>query len=368
MILTQTLESAYLDIARQRRHVSQKAGTVEWECPSNIALIKYWGKYDKQLPLNPSLSFTLSKSVTRTSVDYTHANDLPFSLEFRLNGAIHKPFSNRIIRFFKDIAPYLPFVQNTQFVINSANNFPSSAGIASSASSYGALALSLCSIEKQMYKTDDHQDEFLRKASFMARQGSGSASRSVYGGYALWGRAPKMEQSIDEAAIPLSVRINPVFQSYRDAILIVNSGEKAVSSSEGHKLMIDHPYSAARVIQAGSNLSRLFGALEKGDSETFAEIVENEALSLHALMISSRPGIILMKPETLEIIDHIRNFRKESGLPIAFTLDAGPNVHLLYPAFCENEVGAFIHNRLMSSCENGQVIYDEIGKGPLQIR
>ncbi len=367
MIVTQTLESAYLEIAQQRRHVAQNSGTTEWECPSNIALIKYWGKHEKQLPINPSLSFTLSKSITHTRVEFSYAKGQAFSMEFQLNGTIHKPFAHRVFRYFKYVSQFHPFIHNTRFVINSSNNFPSSAGIASSASSYGALALALCSIEKQIYKTEDPQDEFLRKASFMARLGSGSASRSIYGGYVLWGRTHEMEQSGDEAATPLSDDIHSLFGSYQDAILVVNSGAKAVSSSEGHKLMTDHPYTSARIVQAGTNLSRLFGILRTGDVPAFAEIIENEALSLHALMISSNPGIILMKPETLLIIERIRNFRRDSQIPIAFTLDAGPNVHLLYPEYCRNEVDAFINNELMTLCEEGRVIYDGIGKGPLQI-
>lgn len=367
MILTQTLESAYLEIAQQRHHVTENSGTLTWECPSNIALIKYWGKHEKQLPINPSLSFTLSKSVTRTQIDFSYAKDQTFELEFQLNGTIHKPFTHRILRYFKYVTRFLPFIQNTRFVINSSNNFPSSAGIASSASSYGALALALCSIEKQIYKTDDPLEEFLRKASFMARLGSGSASRSVYGGYVLWGRTHEMEQSGDEAATPLSEDIHSIFRTYQDTILVVNSGEKVVSSSEGHKLMNDHPYTSARIVQAGTNLSRLLGVLRTGDISAFAEIIENEALSLHALMISSNPGIILMKPETLRIIESIRNFRQDSLLPIAFTLDAGPNVHLLYPEYCKNEMEAFINNQLMALCEEGRIIYDRIGKGPLQM-
>jgi diphosphomevalonate decarboxylase len=367
MILTQTLESAYLEMAQKRRHVAQNSGTIEWECPSNIALIKYWGKHEKQLPINPSLSFTLSKSVTRTRIEFSYAKDQDFALEFQLNGTIHKPFAHRILRYFKYISQFLPFIQNARFVINSSNNFPSSAGIASSASSYGALALALCTIEKQIYRIEDPRDEFLRKASFMARLGSGSASRSVYGGYVLWGRTHEMKQSGDEAATPLSEDIHPIFRTYRDTILVVNSGAKAISSSEGHKLMNDHPYTSARIVQAGTNLSRLFEILRTGDIFAFAEIIENEALSLHALMISSNPGIILLKPETLRIIESIRNFRQESQLPIAFTLDAGPNVHLIHPDYCSNEVEDFINNELRALCEEGRIIYDGIGKGPLQI-
>lgn len=364
MMISETLESAYLDIASQRPAVNAHSGYVAWECPSNIALVKYWGKYEKQLPLNPSLSLTLTNSKTNTSVEYSYANNQRFSLEFYLNGSLNKPFANRMTRYFKYISQFLPFVSNTRFVVHSSNNFPASAGIASSASSYGALALSLCSIEEKVYCLAETKEAFLKKASFMARLGSGSASRSVYGGFVLWGRTPEIEQSGDEAAAPLLSEISPVFQTLRDTILVVNSGAKKVSSSEGHKLMNFHPYTPARLIQARTHMSRIFEVLKTGDVSGFIELVENEALSLHALMISSDPGVILLKPETLRIIEEVRDFRQEGGLPVSFTLDAGPNVHLLYPASCQEQIHEFIRIKLMPLCENGQIIHDYRGNGP----
>lgn len=364
MIITKTLESAYLDIANQRPAAHRNSGFVKWQCPSNIALVKYWGKHEKQLPINPSLSLTLSSSVTHTTIEYSYESSPNFSLEFYLNGSSNKPFANRMTRYFKNVSQFLPFVSNTRFIVRSSNNFPSSAGIASSASSYGALALSLCSIEKEVYSLEETKEAFLRKASFLARLGSGSASRSVYGGFVLWGRTPEIEQSGDEEAVPLLSEISPVFQTLRDTILVVNSGAKKVSSSEGHKLMNFHPYTPARIIQARDNISRIIMILKTGNLPGFVELVENEALSLHALMISSNPGVILLKPESLRIIEEIRDFRQESGLPVSFTLDAGPNVHLLYPAFCQDQIHEFIRNKLMPLCENGQVIHDYRGNGP----
>lgn len=364
MMITKTLESAYLDTANQRPAASVNSGLVTWECPSNIALIKYWGKHEKQLPINPSLSLTLSNSVTYTSTEYSYEPNHNFALDFYMNGSFNKSFSHRMTRYFKNISQFLPFVSNTRFVVRSSNNFPSSAGIASSASSYGALALSLCSIEKEIYSLEETKEAFLRKASFLARLGSGSASRSVYGGFVLWGRTPEIEQSGDEAAVPLLSEISPVFQTLHDTILVVNSGAKKVSSSEGHKLMNSHPYTSARIIQARAHMSRIFEVLQTGNLSEFIELVENEALTLHALMISSNPGVILLKPESLRIIEEIRDFRQESGLPVSFTLDAGPNVHVLYPAFCKEQIRDFISLKLMPLCENGQIIHDYRGNGP----
>src|SRR5512145_2047985 len=103
MMIIKTLESAYLDVANQRHAPKVNSGIVAWECPSNIALIKYWGKHEKQLPLNPSLSLTLSNSVTHTSVEYSFVHNQDFALEFFLNGSYNKPFANRMMHYFKSI-------------------------------------------------------------------------------------------------------------------------------------------------------------------------------------------------------------------------------------------------------------------------
>ena len=150
-------------------------------------------------------------------------------------------------------------------------------------------------------------------------------------------------------------------------MLLVNTQAKAVSSSQGHALMKDHPYRDARVTQASHNLQLLANSLKKGDWDTFMMVTENEALSLHALMMSSSPGYMLMNPHTIEIIQRVRDYRLRSSTPVCFTLDAGPNIHLLYHPKDKPEVTRFIENELTALCENGRWIDDEAGNGPIRL-
>jgi diphosphomevalonate decarboxylase len=154
------------------------------------------------------------------------------------------------------------------------------------------------------------------------------------------------------------------FRQWHDAILIVSSGEKEVSSSAGHRLMNGHFYEEGRLDQAYRHLLDLISAMESGDEKDFVRIVENEALSLHGLMLSSNPSYLLMAPGTIQIIQKIRRFREQFDIPVCFSLDAGPNIHMLYPASSREPLKEFIKNELIQHCENGYWIDDKIGMGP----
>jgi diphosphomevalonate decarboxylase len=311
---------------------------------------------------------TLSESYTETSVEYKVKKDLRHvSLDFSFGGEPHPVFAEKILKYLQAISPYLPFINSMHLKINTHNSFPHTAGIASSASSFGALSLALCSIEQKLYRSGTNEEEFLKKASFLARLGSGSACRSIYGGYALWGEARHFNGSTNHSAVPINAVVHPVFLDYRNSILIVQSSPKAVTSSEGHQLMDQHPFAEARVMQAVHNLAILMRALTKGDLTRFIKIVEHEALTLHSLMLSSDPGYILFHPNTVKMVNEIRRFRDNTAHPVGFTLDAGANVHVLYPASVEKEVRLFIECDLKHLCENGRVIHDRVGQGPEKI-
>lgn len=335
--------------------------TSKWRCASNIALIKYWGKLDFQRPMNPSLSFVLQDSFTETSVELFKSGER--KVEFFFEGAPSE-FGHRVEKYLLSLQSQLPWIEKYYFRINSRNSFPHSAGIASSASSFGALALCLSEIDFAISGREPDHPDLWRKASSLARLGSGSASRSVFPGFALWGQTQLFESSSDDSAMMVYEGIHPAFYELRDAILLIDSGTKEVSSSAGHRLMNDHVFQKSRIAQANLNLSKLYLALLTGNVEKFIEIVESEALSLHAMMMTSSPSFILLKPGSLEIINRIRRFREKAKIPVTFTIDAGPNIHLLY--FQENEldVKAFIERELQQFCQNGRWIDDRIGKGP----
>ncbi len=342
-------------------------GTITWQSPSNIALVKYWGKHGKQLPRNPSLSMTLNASYTKTSLLYKKKDPgKELSLQFLFEGKRNTPFEVRIARYLKEILPQYPFLTAYHITINSSNTFPHSSGIASSAAAFSALALCIISL-KQIVDGEQETSAFFREASGLARLGSGSACRSIYGGYTVWGKVKNISGYSDDFAVPLRSEVHPIFQSFYDAILIVSSEKKKTGSSAGHALMEHHPFAQSRYQQANEHTTELISVLNTGDIERYIEIVENEALTLHGLMMSSIPGYILMKKETMEIIGKIREFRQDENIPVSFTLDAGPNVHLLYPGSHRKKVLRFIHDELEEYCNDGRWIDDTIGEGPKQL-
>lgn len=335
--------------------------TITWRSPSNIALVKYWGKRGVQLPQNPSLSFTLQSSFSEMQMSFEARNG--FELEFYFEGETNEKFKDKIVKFLQSIEREYPFLKNIFLKINSKNSFPHSAGIASSASSMSALALCLCSVAQEITGTTVSQAQFFRQASFLSRLASGSACRSVYGGATVWGKTSALQEASDEYAVPVPFDLHPIFQGYKDTILIVSASEKSVSSRAGHALMNTHPFAQVRYEQANKHLAQLLEVLKVGDLENFIKIIESEALTLHGLMMNSDPSFILMHPNTLKIIELIRDYRKQSSIPVSFTLDAGPNVHLLYPAAEALKVRHWITDDLSTFCENGYYIHDEIGKG-----
>lgn len=341
-------------------------GSFEWSAPSNIALVKYWGKKENQVPANPSISFTLNncKTITKLSFD-TRENDGNFSFDLLFEGQPKESFRPKIEKFFERIAQYLPFLKDYHFTIDTQNTFPHSSGIASSASGMAALAMNLMSLEKELnpQMTDEH---FYQKASFLARLGSGSAGRSVKGNVVIWGEHATTPGSSNLYGIPFE-GAHEIFSNYQDTILLVDKGEKQVSSTIGHDLMHGHPFAEQRFAQAHENLSAMKAALSGGDLETFIKITESEALTLHAMMMTSMPYFILMKPNTLEIINRIWKFRSETNIPVCFTLDAGANVHVLYPENVSSKVLDFIKNELVGYCQNSQYICDEIGTGAAKL-
>ncbi len=300
--------------------------------PSNIALVKYWGKHGIQLPMNPSISFTLNKSQTQTTVYLTAVDKLSdkVSFKFYLDQKHQADFEPKIAGFFKKIQDFAPFITHFDWKIYSNNTFPHSSGIASSASGFAALSKIIIDLEKQLYppKTATY---YAHKTSFLARLGSGSASRSTAHPVMIWGHHPDIKQTSDLYAIVPDFEIHPVFKTYKDSIVLVEKGQKKVSSTVGHNLMNTHAFKNIRKQHAFEHVLQMTGYLKSGDIENFIKLTEAEALELHALMMTSSPNYLLMQPGTIKIIHKIRNLRKDTGLPVCFTLDAGANVHVLYP-------------------------------------
>lgn len=337
-------------------------GNVSWQSPSNIALIKYWGKHGRQLPRNASISFTLSNCISTTEVEYDTGAGT-FSVEFNFEGQRNDAFGSRIGKFLLSIVDKLPWIEQSAFKIASKNSFPHSSGIASSASAMSAMAMCLVDIDAQIQEMS-YLD--IPLASELSRLGSGSASRSVIPQLGVWGEC-HIEDASDDYAIPYADQVDPVFHTFHDDILIVSASEKSVSSSAGHQLMDQSVFAAARYALANDRLLALTSAMQTGDLDTFGSIVEDEALTLHGLMMCSEPSFALLEPNTLNLINAIRTYRSETNIPVYFTLDAGPNIHLLYPDSFSKQVSKWRDEVLIHFCENQRIITDQVGHGPKKL-
>lgn len=352
---------------------SVSKGEVTWKTPSNIALVKYWGKRDPQLPENTSISFTLNNCHTITTLTFIKstkldidAGDREVDFDIYFEGEKNEAFKPKIATFFKRIEIYCPYLKDYKFIIYSENSFPHSSGIASSASGMSALALCVLSLEKEL-NPNIEDAYFYKKASFLARLGSGSACRSIKGEVVVWGAHERINGSSNLFGAKFKYEIHSNFKNYQDTILLVDKGEKQVSSTVGHDLMYDHPFAKQRFRQANENIVKIKTIFKSGDLKAFVNLVESEALTLHSMMMTSNPYFVLMKPNTLKIINKIWEYRKETNSNLCFTLDAGANVHLLFPESEKETVGKFVEKKLAQYCQNKQYICDLVGNGATQI-
>ena len=360
-------------------------GSFTWKAPSNIALVKYWGKRDVQLPQNPSISFTLSSCFTETTLEFKKREEPAevskpdgstdfeqtliqkvFKWDLFLDGERKPEFNKKMGGFMTRIGKLVSFISDYDFIIKTHNSFPHSSGIASSASGMAALALCIMSMEKALNPLMS-DDFFYQKASLLARLGSGSAARSIKGELVVWGEHSEIKESTDLYGVEFPHNVHENFKNYQDTILLVDKGEKVVSSTVGHNLMHGHPFAEKRFEQANDNLSKLSEILQNGDLKAFVNLVESEALTLHAMMMTSNPYFILMKPNTLQIIDSIWKFREQTGSNVCFTLDAGANVHVLFPEKEKELVNDFITRELVQFCQKNEYICDSVGLGAKQM-
>lgn len=333
------------------------AFSTTWRSPSNIAFVKYWGKKGHQIPANPSLSMTLKNCFTETRVAFSPEGD--GNVELFLEGEKSEKFALKIKKYL-DTLDEVPLLKKVGIKIETRNTFPHGTGIASSASGLSAFALGLTDYLYHL-KGKSEASDFFQCASHFSRLASGSACRSVYGGFTTWGEC-HLPKTSDLFATEFKVHDD--LSDLLDSIIVVSSEEKAVSSTAGHGQMSKHFFAEARFEQARENFQLMVKALTSGDIELMGKVLESEALSLHAMMLSSSDPYILMRPQTLLGIEKIWKMRRETGLPLYFTLDAGPNLHLIYPRQIEKEVKGFIETDLKPISE--KVIHDEVGMGPIR--
>ena len=280
----------------------------------NIALIKYWGNRDNtlRLPSNGSISMNLDSLYTRTSVTFSASLEVD---SLRIGGRrVTGPGLERMSVFLDLVRDLARMNQRAEVV--SENNFPSSAGIASSASAFAALALAAT---RTAGITLNEQE-----LSRLARRGSGSACRSIPGGFVEWRAGKDASDSFAASIVP------PEHWDLSDCIAIVSTVHKKTGSTEGHALAASSPLQVARVADANRRLDICRKAILERDFEALAAVVEQDSDMMHAVMMTSTPGLFYWQPASLTVMQAVREWRSK-GKPVCYTVDAGPNIHVICP-------------------------------------
>lgn len=288
------------------------------EAPSNIALIKYMGKKDPtiNLPANASLSYTLNNLRSEVCLELSDAPQdawQPLHTE-----SMHKPINlsekaqARFLRHLQLLKDKFNCQQN--FIVRSNNNFPQSCGIASSASSFAALTK--CAIQAICFLTNTQTPSLEEQAS-LSRQGSGSSCRSFFSPWAIW-----EEDKVSPIELP--------FKEFKHQVVIINKQEKHISSSHAHKLIENSPNYKGRTTRATHNLQALLEALETENWHTAFEVCWEEFQDMHNLFNTCGESFAYITPVTLKLLQKLQEFWKTTNDGPLITMDAGPNIHLLY--------------------------------------
>ena len=293
------------------------------EAKSNIAFIKYWGNRDAQyrVPLNNSISMNLDHAFTTTTVEFDarlntdmiRVGDLPANDATRTRVITHLDRVRALAKI------------ETRARVASSNNFPTGTGMASSASAFAAL--SLATTRAAGLNLDE------RALSILARQGSGSASRSIPDGFVEWMAGTESGNSYAVSLLPHD------FWDLRDVIAIVSTTEKKVGSSDGHGLAQTSHFIDERVRALPLRLQRVRRALFAKNLAMLGPAIEEDAVELHLIAMTSNPPIFYWSPAMVRVIETMRRARAD-GLAVYFTLDAGPNVHLICEAKDADQVAA----------------------------
>jgi diphosphomevalonate decarboxylase len=282
--------------------------------PSNIAFVKYWGKKNEalKLPENASFSMTLDDIIsTKTTVEFDQKlkNDLVFINKKQVSGDKFSKVSKHLDRIRKMSGIKL------KARVDSSNTFPSGTGISSSASGFAALSVAA----SKAAGLNLSQVEL----SILARQGSGSACRSIPGGFVEW-----VDGDTSQSSYSIT-RFAPDHWDLMDIVAVVSEGVKDVSSTEGQEMAGSSPFYQTRLLSITKKIELVKDLIAKKDFTQLGEsIIEPEALELHAIMLTSRPSLIYWTEGTLRLMKLVKSWRKE-GLEVYFTVNTGQDTHLI---------------------------------------
>ncbi len=296
----------------------------------NIAFIKYWGNRDEnlRLPVNGSISMNLAELETRTSVEFREISNQLEGDSLTLNQKPVKGAGLQRVSNFLDLVRQTAGIDAYAEVV-SESNFPSGAGIASSAAAFAALALAAT----RAAGLDLDETSLSR----LARRGSGSACRSIPGGFVEWQMGTGDADSYAFSIAP------PGHWELADCIAVLSSEPKATGSTEGHALAGSSPLQEARVVDAPRRLEICRQAIRQRDFGAFAEIVELDSDMMHAVMMTSHPSLFYWQATTLTVMQAVREVHAK-GLPVCYSIDAGPNVHVITEAAESAQVTVLLHS------------------------
>jgi len=315
--------------------------------PSNIAFIKYWGKKDEELrlPENGSISMNLSNMLTRTTVEFDKKYEED---EVFINDKKEEKEGGRVIKHLDRIRKMAGMEEKARVV--SENNFPSKTGLSSSAS--GLAALSLAGSNAAGLNLSE------KELSILARMGSGSASRSIPDGYTEW-----LDGDTSETSYAVSL-FKPDYWDIVDVVTVVSTNKKEVSTSEGQKLADSSPFYENRLERMGEKIEELKKFLRDKDFTKFGELVEAEALELHAIMLTSTPSLIYLLPASLKMMHLVKRWRRE-GIEAYFTVNTGQDVHLICQKGSVEKIKARlreveeVRDIIVNYCDKGARIVDD---------
>lgn len=327
-------------------------GRATVSAPANIAFVKYWGARDleRALPYHPSISMTLEVCRSLTTVearDDLARDEVAVAAADGTLTPASEAFGARVRRHLEAIRRHTG--RREHFRVATRNSFPAAAGLASSASGFAALAVAVaCALELPEAAAEG-------ELSVLARlSGSGSASRSVLGGYVEW---PAPGESGDEA--PAHPIAPASAWDLRCVIALIETGPKEVSSLEGHRRAPSSPHFARRLELVPARLEAVRRAIRERNLDALGPVLETEAVELHAIAMTSEPAIFYWRPATVAVLARVRELRR-GGIAAFSTMDAGANVHVICPPEAEPRVAAALEE--LPGVHG--ILRDRVGDGP----
>lgn len=321
----------------------------KFQAHTNIALIKYWGKRHQSLilPVTSSLSMTLDAFYTQTQVDFdSNLTQDQFTLNGQLQNDLATAKISRFIDLFRNLAQC-----DLKVKVSSKNFVPTAAGLASSASAYAALA---CTCNQALGLELDS-----KSLSILARQGSGSACRSLFGGLVEWEKG-----SGSDSQSSFAHQLDPGDWGLAMIAIVINSGPKPFSSRQGMQHTLESsPFYQLWPQTVAEDLQAMKKAIQDRNIDQMGQIAEHNALKMHATMLSANPGFTYFEAGSLKAINAVRDLREKQGLTAYFTMDAGPNVKVL----CPLDQVSTIYKQLAKSFATDQLLCSTVGPAPFAL-